>query len=202
MKQIVTTVAVAVCLFSGLIQAKGDAAAGQAKAAICAACHGADGNSTNPLWPKLAGQHAKYIAKQVRDIKAGITRTSAVMAPMVGNLSDQDIDDIAAYFATQSRTGGFASEGRAALGEKIYRGGNSATGLPACMSCHGPRGAGNPLGGIPSVSGQHAQYAHKQLEDFRADFRSNDPNRMMRDVVRFLTLKEMAAVSEYMAGLY
>ena len=202
MKQFVSIVSVAMILSSGLAQAEGDAAAGQAKTAICAACHGADGNSTNPLWPKLAGQNAKYTAKQVREIKAGVVRKSPLMAPMVAALSDQDIEDIAAFYATQPRSGGFASEERAALGEKIYRGGNIATGVPACMSCHGPRGSGNPLGGIPAVSGQHAQYAAKQLEDFRAEFRSNDPNGMMRDGVRFLTPNEMTAVAEYMSGLH
>ena len=180
----------------------GDPAAGEAKAALCIACHGPAGNSVNPEWPKLAGQHAKYTAKQIRDFMAGATRSNALMAPMIAGLSEQDIEDISAYYAAQASTGGFASEALHALGERIYRGGNMESGVPACIACHGPRGAGNGPAGFPRLAGQHAVYTAKQLEDWRNGRRSNDPNDMMADAVRYLTPGEMKAVSEYIAGLY
>ncbi|HSS63934.1 MAG TPA: c-type cytochrome [Gammaproteobacteria bacterium] len=186
---------------AGNVQAAGDAAAGQAKAAVCAACHGADGNSTNPEWPKVAGQHPKYVEKQLRDFKAG-RRLNAMMTGMVAPLSEQDMADLAAFYAGKARTGGFASESRVALGEKIYRGGNAKSGVPACMGCHGPAGAGDPLGGIPALSGQHAKYVAIQLHAFREGERSNDPKAMMRDVARWMTKDEIEAVSEYIAGLH
>ena len=180
----------------------GDPAAGEAKAALCISCHGPAGNSVNPEWPKLAGQHARYTAKQIRDFKAGATRSDALMAPMIAGLSDRDIDDIAAYYATRPSTGGFASEALHALGERIYRGGNARAGVPACIACHGPRGGGNGPAGFPRLAGQHAVYTAKQLEDWRTGARSNDPNEMMADAVRYLTPEEMKAVSEYIAGLH
>ncbi len=191
----------ALSLAAGSIQAAGDAAKGQAKAAACAACHGADGNSTNPDWPKVAGQHPKYVEKQLMDFKAG-RRVNAMMTGMVAPLSEQDMADLAAFYAAKAPTGGFASEERVALGEKIYRGGNAATGVPACMSCHGPTGAGDPLGAIPALSGQHAKYIAAQLIAFREGERSNDPKAMMRDVARWMTREEIQAVAEYVAGLH
>lgn len=188
-------------LAAGYAQAAGDPAAGEAKAAACAACHGADGNSTNPDWPKLAGQHPKYAAKQLADFKAG-RRVNAIMAGMAAPLSDKDMVDLAAFYAAKAPSGGFASEARVALGEKIYRGGNASSGVPACMSCHGPTGAGDPLGGIPALSGQHAKYIATQLYAFREGERSNDPKAMMRDVARWMSREEIEAVSEYIAGLH
>ena len=183
-------------------EAVGDAAAGKAKAAACVACHNADGNSTNPEWPKLSGQNAKYTVKQLVDLKAQTTRKNAVMAPMAGALGEQDMADIAAYYATQNRTGGFVSEDRLALGQKIYRGGNIETGVPACAACHGPNGKGDPSGGIPDVAGQHAAYSTIQLNAFRSGARANDPNGMMRGSARWLSDEEIAAVAEFMAGLH
>ncbi len=190
-----------IAVAAGKAQAAGDAAAGEAKAAACAACHGADGNSANAEWPKVAGQHPKYVEKQLNDFKAG-RRVNAMMTGMVAPLSKQDMADIAAFYATKVRTGGFASESRVALGEKIYRGGNAKSGVPACMACHGPTGAGDPLGGIPALSGQHAKYVAMQLHAFRDGERSNDPKAMMRDVARWMTRDEIQAVSEYVAGLH
>jgi len=123
--------------------AAGDAAAGQAKAAACASCHGADGNSANPDWPKLAGQHDKYLAKQLADFKAG-NRKNAMMAPMAAGLSEQDMADIAAFFSSQTLSGGKSDPKLVDAGEKLYRGGNATTGVAACMACHGPSGMGNP----------------------------------------------------------
>ena len=200
MKQCLITVLLCAAVSSNVFA--GDPAAGEAKAALCVSCHGPAGNSVNPEWPKLAGQHAGYTAKQIRDLKAGATRSNALMAPMIAGLSDQDIDDIAAYYAAQSSTGGFAGEELHALGERIYRGGNMESGVPACIACHGPRGAGNDLAGFPRLAGQHATYTAKQLEDWRTGNRGNDPNGMMADAVRYLTPGEMQAVSEYIAGLH
>ena len=200
MKQCLTTVLLYTAVsFNALA---GDPAAGEAKAAICASCHGPAGNSVNPQWPKLAGQHAGYTAKQIRDFKAGTTRNDALMAPMIAGLSEQDIEDIATYYASRSSTGGFASDELHALGERIYRGGNMQSGVPACIACHGPRGAGNGPAGFPRLAGQHATYTAKQLEDWRTGLRTNDPNGMMADAVRYLTPMETRAVSEYIAGLH
>ncbi len=200
MKQCLTTVLLCAAVsFSALA---GDPAAGEAKAALCVACHGPAGNSTNPEWPKLAGQHAAYTAKQIRDFMAGETRSNELMAPMIAGLSDRDIEDISAYYAIQKGTGGFASEELHALGERIYRGGNGESGVPACIACHGPRGGGNALAGFPALAGQHAVYTAKQIDDWRLGTRSNDPSRMMADAVRYLTPRETRAVSEYIAGLH
>lgn len=182
--------------------AAGDPVAGQAKAGTCLACHGPDGNSINPQWPKLAAQHPGYTKKQLVELKAGETRRDTMMAPMIAVLSEQDMEDLAAYYATLPRTGGFASEERVELGERMYRGGNLETGVAACIGCHGPRGLGDPLGGFPSLAGQHAEYTVLQLEAFRSGERSNDVNGMMRDVARWMSRDEMLAVAEYIAGLH
>ena len=200
MKQCLTTVLLCTAVSFNVFA--GDPVAGEAKVALCVSCHGPAGNSVNPGWPKLAGQHARYTAKQVRDFKAGVTRNDALMAPMIAGLSDQDIEDIAAYYAAQSSTGGFVSEALHALGERVYRGGNAESGVPACIACHGPSGAGNDLAGFPRLAGQHATYTAKQLEDWRLGLRTNDSNEMMADAVRYLTPGEAKAVSEYIAGLH
>ena len=200
MKQCLTTILL--CAVASFNVFAGDPAAGEAKAAICASCHGPAGNSINPEWPKLAGQHAKYTAKQIHDFKAGVTRSNALMAPMIAGLSDEDIENIAAYYSVQPGSGGFTSEELHVLGERIYRGGNMQSGVPACIACHGPRGAGNGLAGFPRLAGQHATYTAMQLEAWRVGNRANDPNEMMADAVRYLTPRETKAVSEYIAGLY
>jgi cytochrome c553 len=180
----------------------GDPATGKAKAATCAACHGPDGNSTNPEWPKIAGQHAAYIASQLMAFKEGKARNNAMMTGMVAALSEQDMRDLGAYYASMNMSGGFADENLAELGEKIYRGGNQATGVPACMSCHGPAGLGDPRGGFPRLAGQHATYTQVQLENYRLGVRSSDANRMMRDIALKMTPDEMAAVASYISGLH
>jgi cytochrome c553 len=182
--------------------AEGDPAAGKAKSAMCLACHGADGNSTNPEWPKIAGQHAGYIAKQLRDFKAGKQRNNPVMFGMVAALSEQDMENLGVFYASQTQTGGFASESSIAVGERLYRGGNKASGVPACIACHGPTGTGNPLGDIPMVSGQFAKYTAAQLRAFRVGSRSNDRSAMMRDAVQFMSEAEIDAVASYLAGLH
>lgn len=181
--------------------AAGDAGAGKTKSAACAACHGPDGNSVNPDWPKLAGQGAPYLQKQLADFKGG-KRTNATMAPMAAPLSDQDVADLAAYFSSQKVKMGAADEALVDLGQKIYRGGNQASGVPACIGCHGPTGAGNPAAKFPSLSGQHSKYVMNQLNAFKSGARSNDPNKMMRDIAGKMTADEIKAVASYVQGLH
>ena len=181
--------------------AQGDAEAGAAKAAVCAACHGADGKALQPTYPNLAGQHPSYIAKQLANYRDG-ERVNALMTGQAANLSDQDILDLAAHFSAMPKIEGVASEENLALGESIYRGGISAAGVPACTGCHGPAGLGNPAAVFPLISGQNAAYAADQLRYFRSGERANDPNAVMRGIAKRLTDTEIDAVSNYMAGLY
>ena len=194
--------AVTLMLVSGSTLAAGDPAAGAALAGTCSACHGPGGVSVNPEWPNLAGQHARYLAEQLRAFKAGTTRNNALMAGMVAPLDEQKMDDLAAYFAAQPAPAGTADPKLVALGEKIYRGGNAATGVAACMACHGPSGKGDPQAGFPSLSGQHGKYTANQLHAFASGQRSNDPNQMMRDIAAKMTAEEIDAVSSYVQGLY
>ena len=179
----------------------GDPQRGQELSQSCAACHGADGNSLNPEWPKLAGQHPKYIVKQLRDFKQGDDRFDALMAGEVAGLDEQDMQDLAAYFAAQQGTTGTADEAVVERGERIYRGGIPAQGVAACIACHGPNGQGNPEAMFPKVAGQHATYAINTMRDFRDNERSNDNGRMMRNVVQNMSDEDIAAVAQYMAGL-
>lgn len=178
----------------------GNAEAGKTKSATCAACHGADGNSVNPEWPKLAGQHPSYILKQLMNFKND-QRVNASMSPMAKPLSDADMADLAAYFSTQVKKLGEADQTKVALGEQVYKGGNNATGVAACAACHGPTGAGNPASNFPSLNGQHATYIKNQLTAFRTGARANDAGKMMRNVAAAMTDAEMNAVAEYIAGL-
>ena len=184
--------------------AGGDATAGQAKSAICAACHGMDGNSVVSNWPKLAGQHEKYLVRQTSLIKSG-ARPVPEMMGIVAGLSDQDFEDISAFFAAQENSGGVADESMVALGERVYRAGNADSGVPACMSCHGPAGEGNPLAGYPALAGQHSVYTAKMLTDFRAgkNWGEGDAQSViMNGSASELTDEEIAAVASYIQGLY
>lgn len=178
----------------------GNAEAGKTKSATCAACHGMDGNSTNPEWPKLAGQHESYIVKQLMNFKND-ERVNATMAPMAKPLSDQDMADLAAYFASQPTKAGEADQSKVALGEQVYKGGNNATGVAACAACHGPTGAGNPAANFPAVNGQQTTYVKNQLMAFRKGERANDAGKMMRNIAANMTDAEIDAVAEYIAGL-
>jgi cytochrome c553 len=180
----------------------GDVAAGKTKSAQCAICHGADGNSVNPLWPKLAGQHASIIVQQLKNFQSEI-RQDPSMSPMAAPLTEQDMLNLAAYFESQKPKIGFASEELLAQGEQIYRGGNKETGVPACMGCHGPKGKGNPAAKYPAVSGQHADYMLKQLKDYKSGARMPKGNAMiMRDIALKMSEDEMKAVANYTQGLY
>ena len=186
-------------------QAQGDPDAGARKALGCAGCHGQNGNSVNPQWPKLAGQHQQYTVKQLQDFKSG-GRNNPQMSPMAAGLSDQDMEDIAAYYAQQTGSEGevpsSADDRMIELGERIYRAGDSSKGLTSCMACHGPSGKGNPAAGYPSLTGQHSAYTAAQLQAFKTEVRNNDTNPVMRDVSRILTNDEIEAVSLYLQGLY
>lgn len=181
--------------------AAGDAAQGKTKSAVCAACHGADGNSANPMWPKIAGQHPAYIEKQLADFKEK-RRNDPTMSPMAAPLSEQDMKDLAAYFSAQAAKPGSANAEKVDLGKTIYKGGNLATNVTACAACHGPTGKGNPASNYPSINGQHAAYTAKQLKDFKASNRENDPSNIMRDIAKRMSEAEIEAVSEYISGLH
>jgi cytochrome c553 len=179
----------------------GNPKAGETKAnTICIACHGPQGNSISPLWPKLAGQHPEYIQKQLMDFKAG-RRQNTLMTPMAAPLTPQEVLDLAAYFSTQTQSGGAADPALAADGERIFRAGVPANGVPACAGCHGPIGMGNGLAKFPRISGQHADYAKQALTWFRDGTRANDPNGMMRGVAARLTDKDIVAIAQYIQGL-
>jgi cytochrome c553 len=197
MKKLLTAaIACALIGVAGTTMAAGNADAGKTKSATCMACHGPDGNSpTNPVWPKLAGQHASYIIKQLNG-------TDQTMSPMAAPLQAQDIEDLAAYFSSQPRKIGEADPALVAKGEAIYRGGDLSKGLPACIACHGPKGAGNGPANFPSIGGQHAAYVEGTLKKFRSGERANDINRMMRDIAAKMTDAEIKAVASYVSGLH
>ena len=181
--------------------AAGDASVGKGKSIMCAACHGADGNSPLNAFPKLAGQGEAYLVKQMKDFKSG-ARENAVMAPMVAALSEQDMADLAAFYASNTVTALATPEEMVEVGEQLYRGGNKESKVPACMACHGPTGAGVPAAAWPALSGQYAAYIEVQLTAFASGVRSNDANSMMRDIAKRLTAEEIKAVSHYVAGLH
>ena len=183
-----------------LALAAGDAAAGQAKSAMCGACHGADGNSASADFPKLAGQNAGYLYKQLVEFKAG-TRVNPTMQGMVAALQDQDMQDLAVYFAGQKPTKGEADPALVKAGEALFRGGNLDTGVSACSACHGVSGTGNEGAKFPSLAGQHAKYTETQLLAFRSMARANDPGQMMRGVAARMTDAEIKAIASYLQGL-
>ena len=181
---------------------KGDAAAGQAKTAVCGACHNPDGNSLAPNFPKLAGQGEKYLEKQLHDIKSG-KRTVLEMTGMLAAFNDQDMADIAAYFASQKGSVGAADPKLVERGRALFNGGDIEKGLPACTGCHSPNGAGLALAGFPHLGGQHSQYVAKLLTDFREGNRTNDGDATtMRTIASKLSNKDIEALSSYIQGLH
>jgi cytochrome c553 len=201
MKKLVVIAATCALLGSATVAvAAGDPAAGKAKSITCAACHNADGNSAITQYPKLAGQSADYLVKQLQEYKSGV-RVNAIMAGMVAPLSPQDMEDLAAYFASQQIARAAADPALAPVGEALFRGGNLSSGVSACMACHGPTGAGNPAAKFPAIAGQHAEYTEIQLKAFRAMERTNDAGQMMRGVAAKLTDPEIKAVASYIQGL-
>lgn len=194
------------------VQAQGDAEAGAEKTAVCAACHGPDGNSASPAFPKLAGLGENYLYKQLQDIKSG-ARQVPQMTGMLTGLSDQDLQNIAAYFSNQSMQLSGAKEMKVKLnsgdevsalnlGRSTYRFGDPETGVPACSGCHAPTGLGNAPAGYPRLGGQHADYVAAQLRAFRGGERTNDEQQVMREVAKHLSDAEIDALANYIAGLY
>ncbi|MES9876298.1 MAG: c-type cytochrome [Candidatus Sedimenticola sp. PURPLELP] len=206
MNKWLVSVSIALALATGGVHAAGgDAAAGKTKSALCMACHGPDGNSPTPAgpgatWPKLAGQHAGYLAKQMADFKSQ-ARMDPIMMGMVAALSEQDMADLAAYYSSQNQSTGTADADQVEAGEKMFRAGNTETGVAACMACHGPAGLGNPAANFPRISGQHAAYTEKALKDFRSGARANDVGKMMQGVAAKMSDEEISAVSQYIQGL-
>ena len=174
-KMFACIISLIITLSATQVFAAGDAAAGAQKVQTCAVCHGAEGNSVNPMWPKLAGQHAEYILKQLQNFKTG-ARRNPQMSPMAAAVTVE-------------------------LGEKIYRAGDATSKLPSCMACHGPAASGNPAAKYPSLAGQYAAYTTAQLQAFKSEARNNDANNMMRDTAGKLSNEEIEAVSLYLQGL-
>lgn len=182
----------------------GDAQAGAGKAAVCGACHGPGGNSSNPEWPKLAGQHAAYTYQALKQLKSG-ARKAPVMNAQAQPLSDQDMRDLAAHFAVQKPAPGVGSPDAVPVAQKLYRAGDAARQLPACSACHGPQGAGNAAARYPRIGGQHAKYAANMLRNYRAQANAAgiDPNTaIMATIAGKLTDAEIEALASYLNGLH
>jgi cytochrome c553 len=204
-----------VALFAGILlvgcgtvaaEMKGDAAAGEAKAAMCIGCHGAGGNSEVATFPRLAGQYPAYITKQVRDFKKAIRTNSDAMAGMAAMIaSDQDAMDIGAYFAAQKMAEKPVAEADTHLvarGERIFLEGVPDKGVYGCVNCHGERGKGKSnIPYFPVVGGQHRDYTIKQLTEFRSGARANDPAGMMASVAKGLSDEDIKAVANYLSAL-
>lgn len=186
---------------SGGALAQGSAAAGEGKVAVCVACHGQTGNdSLLPAVPKLGGQGEKYLLKQLQEIKSG-ERQVPLMTGMLDNLSERDLADVAAFYASQPKALGAVEEAKRALGEKLYRAGDANIGVAACTACHAPNGKGNDAAGYPSLSGQDVAYTEAQLKAFRDGGRANDAAEVMRAIAARLNDREIAALASYVSGL-
>ena len=192
---------IAIFGLSNMAMAQGNIEAGKAKSTTCIACHSADGNSTSDLYPKIAGQHKSYIEKQLTQFKNG-ERNDPVMTSMVIGLSEQDMRDLAAYYASQTATPETTSPDIAMRGRNLYMGGDQQRGIPACTACHGPRGNGLALAKFPKISNQHPAYIKAQLEKFRIKARNNDPNDMMTDIAAKLSDADIQLLSEYISALH
>lgn len=188
------------CAAASTVYAQGSVEAGKNKSATCAACHGTDGNSVNSDWPSLAGQHANYIVRQLKAFQKG-QRENVLMSSQAMNLSEDDMADLAAYYASQTLTGREADAKQVSLGESIYRGGVKDTRVTACIACHGPGGQGNLPAGYPVVAGQHGKYLQTQLHAYADGKRKSDPNQMMRNIAKVMSDEQIEAVSSYVQGL-
>jgi cytochrome c553 len=180
--------------------AAGNVETGATKAVVCQACHGATGNSVNAEWPSLAGLGADYIADQLMNFKDG-KRNNPVMSPNAAGLSPDDMADVAAYFDSQANTGLEADPSYWQAGQKLYRGGDQARGIPACMACHGPTGRGNEPAKFPALRGQHSVYLAKQLTDYASGARTTGPNGVMPTIAKRLTADDIRDLSSYLQGL-
>ncbi len=201
---VVTIFIIMLGIFGTVLAENGNPIDGKSKSEACIACHGMDGNAITPIWPKIAGLSQAYAIKQLIDFQKGETgpRYDATMYGIVQNLTAQDFADLAAYYATQTISIGAAQADKVALGQEIFRGGNLATGVPACAACHGPTGAGNSLALFPRLGGQNSDYIIAQMNKFRNNQRSNDVNSIMRNIASKMTDKEIEAVASYVSGLH
>lgn len=181
----------------------GDAGAGQARSATCAACHGAEGISVNPLWPNIAGQHATYIAATLRAFREG-KRQDPLMTSQAMLLSEEDIDNLAVHFeGLPGAAQAVLDPGSVDRAEALYRGGDAENGVPACMACHGPTGRGNAAARYPAVNGQHAAYIAKQLRDYASGARQSDaPTEIMQTIASRLSQEDIDALASYLQGLH
>jgi cytochrome c553 len=199
--QSIVLLSVLCCLrASAASQPEGSVEEGQTKSATCVACHGPNGNSPNPEWPNIAGQHQPYIFKQLQAFKSG-ERQNPLMSPIATTLSEDDMADLAAYYATQTIEGLEADPTQVEVGERVYRGGDAESDVAACAGCHGPRGNGNPTALYPALHGQHATYVAAQLRAYRAGTRRTDQNQIMRDITRTMSDQQIDAVAAYIQGL-
>ncbi len=194
-------IGVAISLLFAVSVNAGDAAKGKEKTVTCAGCHGPDGNSPIPMNAKIAGQGEKYLIKQLQDFKSG-ARQNATMTPMASLLSEEDMQDVSAFYSQQKVQHTAVEEQYIATAEKLYRFGDEDRKIPACIACHGPSGNGMPSAGFPALGGQHAEYTKAQLLAFRDGSRANDANNVMRDVVRLMSDDQIEALSKYLAGLH
>ena len=207
MKSLVLSFAMLIGLM-GTAQAAGDVAAGEAISATCAACHGADGNSPVSIYPKLAGQNASYIVKQLKDFQLAMQtggekgRNDPTMMGMSAMLTEQNIQDLAAFYASKTMKPEETPEDVVAAGELLYRGGDIERGITACAACHGPRGNGSETAKFPKISSQHADYLKAQLEKFSSQERANDQNGMMHDIAYKMKPADMEIISKYLGGLH
>jgi cytochrome c553 len=174
--------------------------AGTAKATVCQACHGANGNSTNPEWPSLAGLGADYLAEQLNNFKTG-KRANPVMMPMAANLTADDMADLGLYYDSLTNTGSEADPSFWQAGERLYRGGDQARGIPACMACHGPTGRGNEPAKFPALRGQHSAYIAKQLNDYASGARATGPNGIMQTISKRLSPDDIRNLASYVQGI-
>lgn len=191
---------------SGSVNA-GDVVEGSKAAVQCAACHGKDGNSISTLWPKIAGQNEKYLIKQINDFRAGAKdpktgRLEPQMLAIWANVKDEDVPNLAAYFASQETQLGAVKKEYVELGKVIYFQGDAERGVPACTACHGVTGKGVDAAGYPGVSGQYPEYTIKQLKLFASGERHNDDNSVMRDIAVRMSDKQIEAVAHFMLGLH
>ncbi len=205
MKKILFTLLLGLGALNTASAVEGDAEAGKNKSAVCAACHGVDGNSAVAIYPKIAGQSATYLAKQLADFKLGMSsggkegRADPIMGGMAMALSEQDMADLAAYFSSQKQSPG--SDTTNETGRKLYLGGDSSRGITACVACHGVTGKGMEQAGFPSIGQQNAAYIQSQLEKFRSGARANDKASMMRNIAMKLEDADIEALTQFIASL-
>ncbi len=187
-----------ICFCVTVAHAAGDPKAGEQKSVVCGACHGPQGQSFNPEWPHLAGQHPSYFIKQLHDFKQSETRSAPTMTPMTFQLSDQDIEDLAAYYSIQPQKNQKTTPHALTKGEILYRQGDIQKHITACIACHGPDGLGNDQARFPMIRHQHAIYTIQQLEAFKTKKRHNDLNAIMQDICSHLDKEDMEAIANYL----